>query len=139
MDKVVLNYYRKLCQTGFVHAGKIDNPSIFLDSIGEKIRICSHTGRSYIHVYLNVNRSMIEDVKYLCTCDPTTNVVVELLCLLIEGKTIEEADKLSEEAFVKELDSRGEQYLRKTRGIITLLKRGISRYKAQLARTSKRV
>mgnify|MGYP001587837841 CR=1 FL=1 len=129
MDEVVVKFYRRLCRTGFEHTGEIENPSIFLDTVGEKIRICSHVAHAYMHIYLSVRGGIIDDIKYLCTCDPTANVVVELLCSLIKGKTIKQAEAVTEKDFSQALGSAGEEFLKKVRGIIELLHRGISRYK----------
>ncbi len=130
MDELVVKYYRRLCKTGFEHTGELENPSIFLDTVGERIRICSHVGHAYIHIYINVCNGIIDDIKYLCNCDPTANVVVEILCGLVKGKTIREAEALTEESFSRALGGGGEEFLKKARGIIELLHRGINRYKA---------
>ena len=130
MDELVVKYYRRLCKNGFEYTGSMENPSIFLDTIGEKIRICSHVSHAYIHIYINIRDNTIDDIKYLCTCDPTANVVVEILCSLIKRKTIKEAEALTEESFSRALGSSGEEFLKKARGIIELLHRGIARYKA---------
>jgi NifU-like protein involved in Fe-S cluster formation len=130
MDELVVKYYRRMCKTGFEHTGSLENPSIFLDTVGERIRICSHVGHAYIHIYINIRDGIIDDIKYLCTCDPTANVVVEILCSLVKGKTIKKAEALTEESFSRALGSRGEEFLKKSRGIIELLHRGINRYKA---------
>jgi NifU-like protein involved in Fe-S cluster formation len=130
MDELVVKYYRRLCRKGFEHAGELENPSIFLDTVGEKIRICSHVSHAYMHIYINIRQGTIEDVKYLCTCDPTANVVVEICCNLIKGKTVEEAWGLTEESFVQALGGGGEEYRKKARGIIELLHRGLTRYRS---------
>jgi NifU-like protein involved in Fe-S cluster formation len=130
MDEVVVKFYRKLCREGFEHTGEIENPSIFLDTVGEKIRICSHVSHAYMHIYINVRDGVIDDVKYLCICDPSANVAVEILCSLIKGKTIPEAEALTETDFIQALGTGGEEYLKKARGLIELLHRGITRYKS---------
>ena len=130
MDELVVKFYRRLCREGFRHTGELENPSIFLDTVGEKIRICSHVSHAYMNIYINVLNGIIDDIKYLCTCDPTANVVVEILCSLIKGKTIQQAEKLKEEDFSRALGSSGGEFLKKVRGIIELLHRGITRYKA---------
>ncbi len=130
MDELVVKYYRRLCRKGFEHAGELENPSIFLDTIGEKIRICSHVSHAYMHIYIGVGDGVINDIKYLCTCDPTANVVVEMLCSLAKGKTLKEAWALTEESFTRALGGGGEEYRKKARGIIELLHRGITRYRA---------
>jgi hypothetical protein len=53
MDETVIKYYRMLLKTGFKNAGSLDNPSIFLDSIGEGISICGVVG-DYINIFINV-------------------------------------------------------------------------------------
>jgi NifU-like protein involved in Fe-S cluster formation len=129
MDQVVAQYYRQLCRTGFNHTGEIENPDIFLDTVGEKIRICSHVSHAYVHIYIKVHEGTIDDIKYLCTCDPTANVVIEILCILIKGKTVMKAEALTEESFTQVLETNDDEFLKKSRGIIELLHRGIDRYK----------
>jgi NifU-like protein involved in Fe-S cluster formation len=128
MDELVIKYYRRLLKNGFEYAGSIENPSIFLDSVGEKIRICGSSTQNFIHVYINIVDSTIKEAKYLCTCDPTANVVVEILCSLLKGKTVKEAKGLTEESLSSVLGSRGEEFLIKCRGILELLHRGLDRY-----------
>jgi len=135
MDELVVKYYRRLCRNGFEHTGELENPAIFLDTVGEKIRICSHVSHAYMHIYINVRDGVIDDIKYLCTCDPTANVVVEILCALIKGRTTKEAEALTEESFVRALGGGGEEYRKKARGIIELLHRGLDRYKAGLVKS----
>lgn len=130
MDELVAKYYRQLCRQGFEHAGEIINPDIFLDTVGEKIRICSHVSHAYMHIYIKVSNGIVDDIKYLCTCDPTANVVVEILCSLTKGKTLQEAEAITEKDFSKTLGSTEEEFLKKSRGIIELLHRGLTRYKA---------
>jgi NifU-like protein involved in Fe-S cluster formation len=136
MDELVVKYYRRMCRSGFEHIGKLENPSIFLDTVGEKIRICAHVSHAYMHIYINVRDGMIDDIKYLCTCDPTANVVVEIFCKLLKGKSIQEAEALTEESFTGELGGGGEEYREKAAGIIELLHRGLARYKASISKSS---
>jgi len=131
MDEVVVKYYRKLCREGFKYTGELETPSIFMDTVGEKIRICSHVSHAYMHVYISIEDNIIDDVKYLCTCDPTANVVVEILCSLLKGKTLAEAETINEKDFSDALGSTGDEFLKRVRGIIELLHRGITRYKAE--------
>ena len=131
MDKLVIKYYRQLLRGSFEHAGSLENPSIYLDSIGERIRICGTSARNFMHIYINIRDGVIEDIKYLCTCDPTANVVVEILCTLVKGGTIEAAEALNEASFTRVLGGGGEEFLKKAQGIIELLKRGIARYKTK--------
>jgi NifU-like protein involved in Fe-S cluster formation len=129
MDEMVVKAYRKLCREGFKYTGEISEPSIYLDTVGEKFRICSHISHAYMHVYISLKDDIIDDVKYLCTCDPTANVVVEILCGLLAGKTLDDAESLTENSFIDYLGGGGEEFLKKVHGIIQLLHHGIDRYK----------
>lgn len=131
MDEAVIKYYRKLLRYGFEHTGSIENPTIFLDSIGENIPICAQVAMSYMHLYINIRDGTIEDIKYLCMCDPTANVVAEILCTLVKGKTLAEVEAITEDSFARVLGSRGEEFLKKARGIIELINRGLTRYQPQ--------
>ena len=73
----------------------------------------------------------IEDIKYICVCNPTANVAAEILCILMKGKTLEEAMKVHEEAFYSFLGSSGEELQQKVKGLLELLKRGTTRYKVR--------
>jgi hypothetical protein len=128
MDEYVIKYYRKLLRSGFLHSGCLENPSIFLDTVGEKIRICGQTHHNYLHLYINIIEGKIDQIKYLCVCDPTANVVVEVLCVLCEKKTIEEASALTPEMFSSEIGGGNEDYLKKAQAILELLNRGLDRY-----------
>jgi NifU-like protein involved in Fe-S cluster formation len=129
MDEQVIKYYRQLCKTGFKYSGSLENPSIFLDTVGEKIRICSHVTNAYLHIYINVRDEIIDDIKYLCTCDPTANVAVEVFCNLIKGKNIREVESLTVDDFSRMLGSNGDEFIKKAAGLIELLHRGLERFK----------
>jgi NifU-like protein involved in Fe-S cluster formation len=130
VDETIIKTYRRLLQAGFQNAGSFENPSIFLDSIGENLPICDVAGRDYLKIYICVTDGVINDIKYLCNCDPTANVVIETLCDLVKGMTLDEAGALSPEMFFRKIGSRGETVAKKVGGIIELLKRGIQRFEA---------
>jgi NifU-like protein involved in Fe-S cluster formation len=127
MDEAVIKFYRKLLKTGFEHFGSFENASIFLDNVGEKVLICGSTN-DFMQLYINVVNNRIENIKYMCVCDPTANVVVEILCTLVKGKTLDEAVGLAEPAFYQFLGSGGEELQKKARGLLELLRLGIVRY-----------
>ena len=129
MDDAVIKYYRRLLKTSFEHAGSLENPSIFLDSVGENIPVCGHVG-DYLHLYINIKEGVIDSIKYLCTCDPTANVVIEVLCTLVKGKNLAEVKTITEESFSQAVGSQGEELLKKARKAIELLNRGITRFQA---------
>ncbi len=104
MDEAVIKYYRRLLRTGFEHAGSFDNPSIFLDSVGEGLRFCGRPS-DYMHIFINVSNGRIDSIKYLCNCDPAANVAVEILCTLAKGKTLEEVAAMTEDRFSRQLEA----------------------------------
>jgi NifU-like protein involved in Fe-S cluster formation len=128
LDEAVIKYYRKVLRYGFEHTGSIENPTIFLDSIGENIPICAQAAMSYLHLYINIRNNTIEDIKYLCMCDPTANVVFEILCTLVKGKTLAEVEAITEDSFAQVLGGGDEEFLKKARGTIELINRGLRRY-----------
>ena len=112
MDEAVIKFYRKLLRSGFEHSGSLENASILLDSVGEKVLICGSTG-DFMQLYINVVNNTIDNIKYMCVCDPTANVAVEILCALVKGKTLDEAARLTEQAFFQLLGSDGEELQKK--------------------------
>jgi NifU-like protein involved in Fe-S cluster formation len=93
------------------------------------VLICGSTG-DFMQLYINVVKNRIDDMKYMCQCDPTANVAVEILCALLKGKTLEEAAALKEEAFFQFLGSNGEELQKKAKGLLELLNKGIARYRS---------
>ena len=128
MDQLVTKYYRSLLRNGFKYNGSLDNPSIFLDSVGEKIRVCGGNISNYMHIFIRIKDEVIDDIKYLCLCDPAANVVVEILCSCVIGKTISEAQGISVDDFFKTLGSQDNDFLKKAGSIIDLMNRGINRF-----------
>jgi NifU-like protein involved in Fe-S cluster formation len=135
MDTAVVKYYRKLLRTRFEYAGSFENASIVLDSVGEKVHICENIG-NFMHLYINVVNDTIDDIKYICTCDPTANVAVEILCTLIKGRTLDEAIGITNQAFCQFLGTADEELGKKAKGLLELLNTGITRYKAQTSSNS---
>ena len=78
-----------------------------------------------MNIYINISGGIISDIKYLCLCDPTANVVVETLCGLVKGKTVEQVKALTKGSFFK---AKGESVAEKVEGIIELLNRNIKRF-----------
>ncbi len=130
MDEAVIRYYKGLLKTGFENSGSFDNPSIFLEDDQTKFVLCGRTGDS-LHIYINIRDDMIDNIKYLCTCGPTVNVVMEILCILVKGKSLNEAKNLTEEAFSQMVNSRDDEFLKKTRIAIVLLKEGIREFERE--------
>ena len=133
MDEGVIKYYRKLLRTGFEHAGSFDNPSVFLDSAGEG-RVCG--AHEYMHIFINVSNGRINEIKYLCTCDPTANVAIEILCNLLIGKRLEETETITEDLFFQAVGSRSENLREKANGLLELLNRGLTRYQTRISQNS---
>jgi len=130
VEQAVIKYYRWLLKTEFENAGALENASIFVEAVGEKMIHCGNTG-NYMQLYLNVVDNRIADIKYLCSCEPTANVAVEILCTLVRGKTLDEAAATSEQAFYQFLGCDGEELKVKAKGLLELLTEGIARYKTK--------
>ncbi len=129
MDEVVVKYYRKIIREGCKNTGSFENPSIFLDSVGEKMSICAKMARSYIKLFIDVKNDTVKEIKYLCMCDPTANVAVEILCVLVKGKTFDEIKAITEDAFTQVVGGLSEDLLKRAKGLLELLSIGIERYK----------
>ena len=128
MDELATKKYRRLLQTGFEYTGSIENPSIFLDTRLEGLSICAQASRDYMNIYISINDNFITEIKYLCLCDPIANVVVETLCNLVEGLSVEEAKAISKEDFYRAIGSDSESLSKKIVGMIELFHRGVNRY-----------
>jgi NifU-like protein involved in Fe-S cluster formation len=127
MDEAVIKFYRRLLRTGFEHSGSFENPTLFLDSVTEQIVHCGNIG-NYMQLYIRIVNNTIDDIKYICSCDPPANVAVEILCAVMKGKTLEEAATVSEEAFTRFLGSESEELRKRAEGLLELINKGITRY-----------
>jgi NifU-like protein involved in Fe-S cluster formation len=128
VDEAIIKYYRRLLKTDFENSGSIENASILMEAIGERMIHCGNTG-NYMQLYLNVVDYRIEDMKYLCSCEPTANVAVEILCTLAKGKNLDEAIGIPEEAIYQIAGSGSEELKVKVQGLLELLKAGIAGYR----------
>ena len=125
MDEAVIKFYRNLLKADFPNSGELEKPSIFIEAVGEKLINCGNTG-NYMQLYIRVIDDRISEIKYLCSCEPTANVAVEVLCNLVKGKTLEEASCISEDSFYQSLESHDEKLKQKVRGLMELLNEGIA-------------
>jgi NifU-like protein involved in Fe-S cluster formation len=133
VEEAIIKYYRRLLKVDFENSGSLENATIFVEAIGEKMIHCGNTG-NYMQLYLNVADNRIDDIKYLCSCEPTANVAVEVLCTLAKGKSLEEASAIPERAFYERIGCEGEELKVKVRGLLELLREGISKYKSPSSR-----
>jgi NifU-like protein involved in Fe-S cluster formation len=129
MDQSVIKYYRKIVDERFPHAGSLEGPDIFLDAVGEHMRICDHVGTDSLRLYARVQDDRITQARYLCSCDPTTNVAVEIMSGLIEGKALAEIATLTPESFSSVLGNESKELTDKSAKLIELLGKGIERYR----------
>jgi NifU-like protein involved in Fe-S cluster formation len=135
VDEAVIKYYRKLLRTGFEHAGSFDNPSVFLESVGDG-RICGHG--DYMHIFINITNGTIDSIRYLCTCDPTANVAVEILCALAKGKRLEEAQAITEDSVLQTFGTGSEDLRKKAKALLELLNKGLTQYQIKMAQNGLR-
>jgi NifU-like protein involved in Fe-S cluster formation len=131
MDEAVIKYYRRLLREDFPNSGVMENPSIFIEAVGEKLINCGNTG-NYMQLYLQVEDRRITDIKYLCACEPVANVAVEVLCTFVKGKKLQEVAGISEEAFYQFIGSRDEKLHQKVLGLLELLNDGIANHERAL-------
>lgn len=129
MDQAVIKYYRKILSEGFKYAGTLENPTIVLDAVGENIRICDHVGTDSLRVFIKVKNGAVDDIKYMCMCDPTTNVAVEILCILLSGRPVESLEKITPKSFLQVLGDESEDLSGKARGLIELVRKVVERHK----------
>ena len=127
MDEAVIRYYKKLLKEGFAYAGSFEDPSIYLTYDNSKGTLCGNAGDN-LHLYINIEQGVIEKMRYLCICDPTTNVAIEALCALAERRSLRDAKNLKEEAFSQLIGSRGEEFLKKVRIVIEYLRQEIVKF-----------
>ncbi len=130
MDEIVAERYKNLMEEGFENAGSFENPTMFIDTKAEGISICGQSGQDYMNIYVMIENNVISDIRYLCSCDPTANVVIEVLCDLVRGKTTTQAKELNKERFYEAIGSDGGTVRRKVWQAIELLNRVFNRYEA---------
>jgi len=136
MDEAVIKYYRKLLRTGFEHAGSFDNPSVFLES-GAVGKSCWGGGAGeYMHIFINVTNGRIDDIRYLCLCDPTANVTVEALCALAKGKRVDETQTITEDSILQAIGTESEDVRKKARRLLESLNNGLTRFRLKMPQTS---
>ena len=113
----------------FPYSGSIENASAFVEAVGEKMVHCGNAG-NYMQLYFNTDAGKIADIKYLCSCEPVANVVIEIICDLAKGKTLDDAASLREDMIYERIgcdgSADGEVQL-KTRGLLELLREGIGK------------
>lgn len=128
VEEAIIRHYRRLLKTDFENSGAIENPSIFVEAVGEKMIHCGNTG-NYMHLYIVVEDDRIENIRYVCSCEPTANVAVEALCTLVKGKSLDEAAALPEETVYSFVGCRGDELKVKVRGLLEMLNEGITGYR----------
>jgi NifU-like protein involved in Fe-S cluster formation len=128
MDEVITRNYRRLVEEGFKHAGKMENASIFFDSKAEGVSVCGDGGKDYVNFYLRIEGDVIDDIKYLCSCDPAANVAVEAMCGLCKGKTLAQAKGVAKEDLYAAIGTGRGLIARKVWGVLELFNMVVKRY-----------
>jgi NifU-like protein involved in Fe-S cluster formation len=129
LDDAVLKYYRQLLKTGFRNIGSWEEPSILLNTVGSRTRVCMGA-RGFMRIYINVKEEVIESVKYMCSCDPTANVAVEIFCDLIKGKTLDVASVITIDMFSQAVEGPSEDLRKSAAGLIEIFHSGIEKYRS---------
>ena len=130
MDDKAVQFYRKITREGYQYSGVIDDPSIFLDSSGEKIPLCSKSVDSYVNIYIKIKGKIIVEVRYRHVGRPMSNVVAEIFCAIVNKKSIEEAYNLTTHDFSEYLGTDDEEYLEASKNMLQLLYIGLDRFKS---------
>jgi NifU-like protein involved in Fe-S cluster formation len=129
MTDALIAYYRKLMNTGFDYSGMVENASITLENFGEVSPVCGNPD-DYMRLYIRVDDDTIQDIRYSCITDPTTNVALEILCALMMGRTLNEAADVKEDAFSSFLGSEDKGLQEKAKELLKLFNTGILKYKS---------
>ncbi len=133
MDRLIVKKYLKILREGSPYNGELENPTIFLDTIGERLRICGMSAHYYMKIYINIKDDVVTAVRYNCACDPAAHVVVDTMCRLIDGKNIAAVAALTEADFIREVGSQTEHFLTRVRRMLELINRGLERHKSGAA------
>lgn len=127
MDPAVILKYRRLLTTDFPNSGELEQPAVFVEAIGGKLINCGNTG-NYMQLFVQLNQDSIEDIKYRCSCEPSANVAVELLCELSRHQPLSAIKQLTIDDFFQAVGSRDEEFGKKAEGLLELLDQAIERY-----------
>ena len=80
-----------------------------------------------MQLYIKVAENRIDDIKYICSCDPAANVAVEILCTLVKGKTLEESAAITEQDFFRFIGCESEELGKRAKNLLELFSNGIRR------------
>jgi nitrogen fixation protein NifU and related proteins len=89
-----------------INVGVIENPdadAVFLGPAGDLIRL-----------YIKLNGDIIEDAKFLCYGRPASSAAMSALTILMKGKLIAGAKKLTEDDILKTLGGLPETEMQST-------------------------
>jgi NifU-like protein involved in Fe-S cluster formation len=136
MDEAVIKYYRRLLRTGFEYAGSFNNPTLFLDFDVEGWKRAGCHPADSMHIFINLTNGRIEDIKYLCLCNPTVNVVIEVLCALAKGKRVEEIQSITEDSILQAIGTRGEDVRKKAGALLGFLDNSLTMYQRKMPQNS---
>lgn len=129
MDQLVLDYFKKIMAQGFPHQGRLENPTVRVDSKTERINICETGDRDQLYLDLRTDGASVEDIKYQCDlCDPTGFVTAEILCELVKGKKIAALEKCSYVDFTGVLGGESEQLQQHCIGALKLLAVALTKF-----------
>jgi NifU-like protein involved in Fe-S cluster formation len=128
MEQLVLDYFKKVMAAGFPNQGRLESPTVRVDSKTENINICETGDRDQLYLDLKVERGTVVEIKYQCDlCDPTGFVTSEILCELVSGKGLGDLNNFSFEDFENRLGGASEQLRRHVQGALQLLKVAVTR------------
>ena len=130
MNPAIVRYYRQLLKDDFPNSGSIENATVFVEAVGEKMVHCGNAG-NYMQMYFNIADGRITEIRYLCSCEPVANVAIEVLCALVKNKTLDEAVATPESLFYECIGCSGSEDVElglKVNGLLALFKEGVDNY-----------
>ncbi len=123
MEQLVLDYFKKIIAQGFPNLGRLENPTVRVDSKTENINICETGDRDQLYLDLKTDGATVEEIKYQCDlCDPTGFVTAEILCELVKGKEVTALENCTYVDFTGVLGGESEQLERHVKGVLELLR-----------------
>jgi len=127
MHEVLRDYYQKLKNDGFEHAGRIEGADISFELSGEVSPGCFNTD-DYVGLNICLSNDLITDIKHQCISDPINNVAIEIICDLAKGKTLQEALQITEDSILQFLGCEDDTMRAKAAAILVMLHKEINEY-----------
>jgi len=111
-----------------INVGVMENPDVALAYTGS----CGDTIKLYLKIS---NNDVIEDAKFQYVGCPASAICGSTLTLIIKGKTLQEAKKITADDMLRELGGLPDEECHCAKLNVTTLHKTISRYEENMKRT----